>query len=174
MKSYLIAIYSLIVILSTSCVFSHQKKVESEQINSFKLEVFDSLQIGSDKIIRLLDNNDAIIVYWGNSECSECIADLDEFNDYYIDSGIKTPCIYIISGSDTLIVDYYIRQNKISFSNNVIIVYDTTYCFNNFMPEYNPNQIFILKKDSLARRIMDFNTNDKEEWNYLFTVLIRK
>lgn len=157
-----------------SCTTRPQNKVRYEIAKGFRMDVFDSLHIGSDNIEKMLSSNEAVVVYVGNSECSECIAELNEFNIHCHAADIKNPCIYIMTGVDTLLVDYYLKKEKIKIKNNSIMVYDTTFYFNDLMPQYAPNQIFILKKDSLVKRISELDTNDEETWESLFSMFKKR
>lgn len=173
MKSHLSVLFSIMLAIITACTPQPQCKVKSEIAKHFRMDVFDSLHIGTEYIETLKDSNNAVIVYLGNSECSECIADFNDFNNHYLDAGIKLPCVYIMCGLDTLTIDFYIKQEKIKTNNNAVMVYDTTYCFNSIMPQYFPNQIFILKKDSLVKRISKLDPNNKDDWDFLFNTMGR-
>lgn len=170
MRYYLPVLCSLMLFTILCCTTQSQIKVRYEIAKGFRMDIFDSLHIGSDNIEKMLSTNEAVVVYIGNNECSECIADLNEFNEHYQAADIKKPCIYIMTGTDTLLVDYYLKEEKIKFNDNSTMVYDTTFYFNDLMPQYTPNQIFILKKDSLVKRISELDTNDEEAWDSLFSM----
>lgn len=172
MRICLFVLYSLIAILFIGCKSTPRSNLRSELLDDFRMDVFDSLQIGTGKIVQMLNKNDAVVVYLGNGECSECVADFNVFNEKYLDAGVGSPCVYIMSGIDTLNIDYFFKTNKIRKNRNAILVYDTTCCFSNLMPQYMPNQIFILKKDSLVRRISKLDINNKTEWSHFFSLLV--
>ena len=151
------------LIAYSSCQTSARYSLEEAE--SVEYEALDSVLLSKGfSLAEIMDSRDCLLFYLSTNECSECLANLIDFNHVvYTTNSMSLPVVLWMTGVDSTLMEYYMNQYEVELSDNTVLCKDPEDIFHEKLRCYYTNALFVVWRNKNVNIVK--SKDPVGEWN---------